>query len=167
MHTIKTNTRQASIKDIEHIYNIEKTSFGNHHWTIQCFKNELKSKHSKYFVYEDIKLKDEILGYAGYWKIIDEGHITTLAVHPNYRNKGIADKLLYTLINDAKKSNIKWLTLEVRVSNIPAINLYRKFHFSQLGIRKNYYQDNNEDALILWSQNLNDDCYSELIYYIS
>ena len=102
----------------------------------------------------------------GIWKIIDEAHVTNLCVHPNYQNQKLAHRLLLSSIEECYKNKIKYITLEVRVSNEKAIHLYEKFGFKSLGLRKKYYQDNNEDALIMWSENIFDkkykDLYSEL-----
>jgi ribosomal-protein-alanine N-acetyltransferase len=84
------------------------------------------------------------------WRIADEGHITNLAVRPGFRRRGFARQLLQDLIDYARKNHIGSLTLEVRVSNLPAIRLYESFGFRVEGRRKNYYADNNEDALIMW-----------------
>ena len=143
--------RPAKTANIKEIVEIDKIAFGKNYWNYNVFTNEFNNQYSKYFIATNID--DNIIkGYIGYWKVFNEGHITTLAVLPFYRRNHIADKLLYSLIVNSIKNNIKWLTLEVRISNLPAIYLYEKFKFKQLGIRKKYYQDNNEDALLLWSQ---------------
>ena len=154
--------RKAILKDIDDILNIEKIAYGKHHWSKDVFTKEFKNQYSTYFVCEYNTDKPKVIGYIGYWQIEDEGHITTLAISNSYKRKHVADKLLYILMNDARSKDIKWLTLEVRLSNLPAINLYKKYNFKQLGIRKKYYQDNNEDALILWTENLNDDKYRSI-----
>lgn len=147
-------TRNATIQDIDKIYAIECETYETHHWSKKSFINELKTEYSKYFVCESNSDNKEIVGYAGYWIVGNEGHITTMVVCQRYRRMHIADILLYKLINSAIRNNIKWLTLEVRASNIAAIALYSKYDFKQLGIRKNYYQDDNEDALILWTDDI-------------
>lgn len=151
--------RLATISDIDRIYQIEANIFGKAHWSKNTFKNELTNRDSNYFVAEtfnEISQSVDIVGYTGYWKVLNEGHITTMAVHPSYRRNHIADILLYNLILSAQHNNIDWLTLEVKTSNIAAINLYNKFNFKHLGIRKNYYQLDKEDAYIMWTGNLND-----------
>lgn len=152
--------RDVKLEDLDAIHNIDAVSFGSHCWSKDVFKTEIKNSYSKYYVCTLINPKETILGYIGLWNILDECHIVTLAVSPLYRRKHVADILLYNSIHQCVKINMKWLTLEVRASNIPAINLYKKYGFSQLGIRKKYYQDNNEDGLIFWFnianlQNLN------------
>lgn len=154
--------RTANVTDINDIYNVEKAAYGKYHWSLNSFADEFKSDYSKYFVSEigDI---NKIIGYIGYWLIGDEGHITTVAVDINFRRLHVADILLYNLIKDAQNNNIKYLTLEVRSSNIAALCLYNKFAFNQLGIRKKYYQDNNEDGIILWTEDINTKNYNLLI----
>ncbi len=155
--------RKAITKDINNLLHIDLASFGNHHWSYNAFLSEFTSDYSNYLVCVDSLNESTIIGYIGYWKILDEGHITTLAINPNHRRNHFADILLYKLIYSAIKKKIRWLTLEVRVSNIAAQNLYYKFQFKNLGIRKKYYQDNNEDALILWTNNISSPRYIEHI----
>lgn len=163
--------RAASINDISDIYNIESEAFGLSHWSKETFIAELTSAHSNYLVSVLLEPSNstyagKVIGYAGYWKIIQEGHITTMAVHCQYRGLGIADILLYNLIKNAQLNSINWLTLEVRTSNKIAINIYKKFMFKTIGIRKNYYQSNNEDALILWTENINSIEYNKILEVI-
>ena len=157
MNDLNIYIRSAHINDIDKIMLIEPLAFGKFHWSKETFNKQISNEHSKFFVCgsnDPISNENKIIGYIGYWLVIDEGHITTVAVSPFYRRRHVADILLYSLINHAIKHQIKWLTLEVRVSNKSAINLYKKYRFKQLGIRKKYYQDTNEDALILWTENI-------------
>ncbi|MDP8924668.1 MAG: ribosomal protein S18-alanine N-acetyltransferase [Chloroflexota bacterium] len=98
----------------------------------------------------DAELKS-IVGYAGLWLMTDEAHITTIAVDPNYQGHGIGELLLLGLIDRAQQIGARWLTLEVRVSNKVAQRLYEKYTFKEMGIRRRYYSDNNEDALVMWT----------------
>ncbi|HBH3031979.1 TPA: ribosomal protein S18-alanine N-acetyltransferase, partial [Clostridioides difficile] len=91
-------------------------------------------------------------GYVGIWLILDEGHINNVAVHSDYRGKKIGDKLIKGIVDLCKDNNIASMTLEVRASNKIAQNLYRKYGFKMGGIRKEYYSDNKEDAIIMWNQ---------------
>ena len=155
--------RNAKISDIEQIFTLEREIYSAHHWSKKSFASELKNKYSRYLVFELDSENKEILGYVGYWILKNEGHITTMVVSQYHRRKHIADILLYNLINCAYKDGIKWLTLEVRISNLSAIGLYFKYKFKQLGIRKNYYQDNNEDALILWTDDITKNEYQDFL----
>lgn len=146
--------RNTTIEDLDEIYALECETYGKYHWSKESFKNELTQECSRYLVCESSTNKKEILGFTGYWLIGNEGHITTMVIGDQYRNNHLADILLYTMIGSAVQNRINWLTLEVRISNIAAINLYVKYKFKQLGIRKKYYQNNNEDALILWTDDI-------------
>jgi [ribosomal protein S18]-alanine N-acetyltransferase len=95
-----------------------------------------------------------LLGIACLWAILEEAHITILAVHPDYQRQGLGQVLLWALLQSAWKRGLEWATLEVRVSNQAAIALYQKFGFSEVGRRRRYYQDTGEDALILWHNGL-------------
>jgi ribosomal-protein-alanine N-acetyltransferase len=95
-----------------------------------------------------------LAGYAGLWLMVDEAHVTTIGVRPQWRGRGYGELLLVTLVEAALDINARWLTLEVRVSNESAQQLYRKYGFQDAGTRKKYYSDNNEDALIMWTDEL-------------
>lgn len=118
-------------------------------WSKEAFSKELSNPLAKYII---AKSDDRIIGFAGVWIIVDEGHITNIAVHPDFRGQGIGSKLVYSLVEKSKTFGCNALTLEVRSSNIVAQNLYEKFGFISEGIRKNYYEDNKEDALIMWKR---------------
>jgi len=156
--TIYVNPMQKS--DVNQVAVIEELSYGNHHWARESFYSEINNRVAKYYTAKNEK--NEILGYIGTWHIVDEAHITTIAVHPDVRRQHIADALIVKSLEDCYNEFIKYITLEVRVSNIPAIKLYEKYGFKSLGTRKGYYQDNNEDALIMWTENIFSDEYKEL-----
>jgi [ribosomal protein S18]-alanine N-acetyltransferase len=102
-----------------------------------------------------------ILGYAGMWLMLDEAHITTIAMREKWRGKGLGELLLASLVETAFDVGAHRVTLEVRVSNEPAQNLYRKYGFTQEGVRPRYYSDNNEDAYIMTTSNIRDGGYRE------
>ena len=102
-----------------------------------------------------------IVGFAGLWLMVDEAHITTIATHPGYRGLGLGEFLLVSLIDISYTIGAKWVTLEVRVSNYTAQNLYRKYGFREAGVRHRYYSDNQEDALIMWTDEINSDNYKQ------
>ena len=151
------NISQIAIKqmysdDIEEVVKIEEEAYGEHHWSKSSFYDEMHNNLAKYYC---ARLDSgEIAGYAGTWHIIDEGHITTIAVKPKYYRNHIGEALVVKILEDCYNEGVKYLTLEVRVSNEPAIKLYEKYGFNSLGTRKGYYQDNNEDALIMWTENI-------------
>lgn len=141
--------RQTNIDDV---IAIEAASYGDHHWSRESFFNELSNELARYYCAFDVHGK--LVGYAGCWHILEEAHITNIAVSPDFRRKKIGEALLNAIIKDCYGSGIKYITLEVRVSNTAAINLYEKYGFKSLGSRKGYYQNNNEDALIMWTENI-------------
>ena len=98
--------------------------------------------------------RDPVVGHGGIWRVEDEAHVTTIAVRPAYRGQGIGELLLVGLVDVAYEIRAHWLTLEVRVSNIVAQNLYRKYGFRQVGMRPKYYSDNGEDAYVMWTDRL-------------
>ncbi len=102
-----------------------------------------------------------IIGFAGLWLMVDEAHITTIAIHPDFRRRGLGEFLLVSLIDIAYSIGAKWVTLEVRVSNYNAQNLYRKYGFREAGVRHRYYSDNQEDALIMWTDEINSPSYKQ------
>lgn len=141
--------RKMLIKDIPYILEIEKRCFPIP-WTKSAFEKELKSnKLAHYFVGV---LDGKVAGYGGMWLIVDEGHITNIAVHPDFRGKKIGENIIKALVQEAEERRIYRLTLEVRKSNIIAQNLYKKLGFVACGIRPAYYSDNSEDALIMWRE---------------
>lgn len=139
-------------EDVESVVEIESEVYGKHHWAKSSFYDEMSNNLAKYYVAQTSDGK--IIGYAGTWHIIDEGHITTIAVKKDYQRNHIGDAIIQKIIDDCYRDGIKYLTLEVRVSNVPAIKLYEKYGFQSLGTRKGYYQDNSEDALIMWTENI-------------
>ncbi|GCE20470.1 ribosomal protein S18-alanine N-acetyltransferase [Dictyobacter kobayashii] len=102
-----------------------------------------------------------IIGFSGLWLMVDEAHITTIAMHPDYRGHGLGEMLLVSLIDISYNIGAKWVTLEVRVSNHTAQNLYRKYGFQEAGVRHRYYSDNQEDALIMWTDEINSAAYKQ------
>lgn len=133
--------------DINGVYEVEKNCFTDH-WSKDAFNKELKNDVANYLV---AKINNKVVGYVGIWFVMDEGHITNVAVHSDYRGLKIGDKLIQALVNLCKENNIVSMTLEVRVSNIVAQSLYKKYGFKLAGIRKEYYSDNREDAMIMWN----------------
>ncbi|MCU9595605.1 ribosomal protein S18-alanine N-acetyltransferase [Caldibacillus thermolactis] len=139
--------RQLTIDDIDGILAIENASF-TVPWTREAFIRELTS--NPYALYIGAEFDGKLIAYGGMWIILDECHITNIAVLPEFRGMKIGDKLMYQMMQAMISNGAKKATLEVRVSNIIAQNMYRKFGFKNGGIRKGYYTDNHEDALIMW-----------------
>lgn len=135
---------------IKAIHNISELSFPIS-WSLESLQSELDNKFAKYVV---LKKGDSIVGYGGMWIIIDESHITNVAIHPNARGHGGGDLIVEALFRICRKQKVTAITLEVRSSNFQAINLYEKHGFEKVSIRPHYYEDNNEDAVIMWNRNL-------------
>ncbi|MEA4963361.1 tRNA (adenosine(37)-N6)-threonylcarbamoyltransferase complex dimerization subunit type 1 TsaB [Lutispora sp.] len=134
-------------EDIQAVYDVECLSFAAP-WSLDSFTSEIYSNNmAKYMV---ARVGEEIVGYGGMWIILDEGHITNIAVHPEHRGKGIGDALVQAIIKIAVENGVKRMTLEVRPSNWAALNLYKKYGFKEAGVRKGYYEDTGEDAVIMW-----------------
>jgi ribosomal-protein-alanine N-acetyltransferase len=139
--------RRATADDIDRIAAMELICFPEEPWSREMVAGEFSGLNpTRYFVAEE---EGELLAYAGIWLIPPEGYITNVAVHPDRRRQGLASEILRRMLGEALAEGITDVTLEVRVSNEPAIALYRSFGFEEAGIRKRYYGD-GEDALIMW-----------------
>lgn len=149
---VKIKIQPMQKDQIDDVLKIEEQAYGEHHWSKDSFYGELANDLAHY--YSALNEEGKLVGYAGSWQILDEAHITTLAVSPEFQRKKVGEALLIKILEDCYKSEIKYITLEVRVSNKPAIALYEKYGFKSLGSRKGYYQNNNEDALIMWTENI-------------
>ena len=142
--------RQMTPEDAAGVELVEKASFAVP-WSRQAFWQEAASERAYYL----LVLEDEkIIGYAGTWIILDEAQITNVAIAPEYRGRGIGSQLMKELICQVKARGATAMTLEVRPSNAPAIALYTSFGFRDTGRRPGYYQDNGEDAIIMWNTKL-------------
>jgi [ribosomal protein S18]-alanine N-acetyltransferase len=139
--------RKMTLDDIDGICEVEKESF-TVPWSREAFCNEMTKNHFAFYLV--LEIDGKIAGYGGMWIIVDEAHITNIAIARDYRGKKLGEKLLHELTVEAKKQGVVAMTLEVRKSNYAAQNLYRKFGFEETGIRPKYYSDNGEDALIMW-----------------
>lgn len=136
-----------TIEDIEDVLIIEQSSFATP-WSREAFYNELiNNQFARYTVMVE---NEKIIGYCGMWIIMDEAHVTNIAVLPEFRGRKLGDALLSRVKHDAKMLGAIKMTLEVRVSNDIAQSLYIKKGFKPGGIRKNYYTDNHEDAIVMW-----------------
>ncbi len=160
--------RSLQEEDIPAVQEIDRLSFSMP-WPANAYQYELKKNPSSMlWVAESVELDQEttgcetnqadqipglmehrLVGMIVVWFIIDEAHIATIAVHPDYRGRGIAKRLLYTAMQEIIRKGFKIATLEVRANNIHAQNLYRMFGFETVGKRPHYYQDNHEDAFIM------------------
>ncbi|AIE88014.1 ribosomal protein S18-alanine N-acetyltransferase [Fimbriimonas ginsengisoli] len=120
-------------------------------WSERSFRNELDHPHGIFLV---AILSGEVIGYGGIWLVIDEAHVTTIAVAQEHQRKGIGEKLMVELLRRGQEKGMLCSTLEVRAGNDPAIKLYEKLGFTISARRKGYYPDNREDAIVMWLYDL-------------
>ncbi len=140
-----------TLRTIDHsllpaVLELDQICFGGL-WTIEGYQREINSPNSELIA---IVSGQTLIGYGCFWAIVDEAHITILAVHPDYQRQGFGQLILLALLDRAHQRQMKHATLEVRISNQSAISLYEKFRFKVAGQRKQYYADTGENALILW-----------------
>ena len=131
---------------VAQVAELEKICFGTEAWSEKSVASELDNPLSFWLVADD---NGRVAGYVGSQTVMDETDMMNVAVHPDYRKQGTATTLIVGLVEELRKKGSHCLTLEVRASNENAISLYRKLDFQQIGLRKNYYHNPKEDALIL------------------
>lgn len=173
-----------TLQDIPQVMAIEKKSFPIP-WSATGYRHELvQNEHSHYVVVrrqEPLRASPEanwldrwlrrlrlplppVIGYGGFWVLGEEAHISTIAVHPDWRGRSIGELLLAAMITLARSLEAQFVTLEVRVSNQVAQNLYNKYLFREVGRRRRYYRDNDEDALIMTTPHIDDRVFVETCY---
>ncbi len=144
---VKTVNLKA--EHIDKIVAIEKVAFPTP-WSKEAFKHELNENPLAHYVVA--LLEGEVIGYGGMWQVVDEGHITNVAVDIPYRGNNLGGLIMDKLIEKAKALGCSGMTLEVRTSNLVAQKLYKSRNFLDCGLRKGYYTDTLEDAIIMWKQ---------------
>ncbi len=137
--------RQMNQRDLDEIMRIEKASF-TLPWSRMSYENEFENQYATYLV---VDYEGEIAAYGGIWVIHDEAHITSVAVAKEYRRKGMGAALLNALLNTARLKRAMRAFLEVRVTNEAALKMYSRQGFAAIGLRKEYYDDNHEDAIVM------------------
>ncbi|MGD7045881.1 ribosomal protein S18-alanine N-acetyltransferase [Jeotgalibacillus proteolyticus] len=139
--------RWMTMNDIDAVLTVEQESFSVP-WKRVAFENELTvNQFAKYLL---LVKDEEVIGYCGLWLIMDEAHVTNIAILPKLRGQKLGERLMKKVLELAEDAGARTVTLEVRVSNDIARSLYKKLGFLDGGIRKNYYTDNQEDALVMW-----------------
>ena len=133
-------------ENVSRVALLEKECFGKHAWSENLLREEIPQENKHYIVCLD---GDKVVAYGGFAQVLDEAHIMNIAVSESYRKQGIGTIIIKKIIELSKENNIGSLTLEVRESNTPARNLYEKHSFILAGVRKGYYQ-NEENACIYW-----------------
>lgn len=145
-----------AIADIPAAHEIERLSFRTP-WPAQAFHDELTTNRLAHYVVA--RRNDMVVGFAGAWLMADEAHITTFSVHPDHRRRGVGRRLLLALLDRARALDAARVTLEVRVSNRGAQELYREYGFADQGRRPAYYTDDGEDALVMTTPSLDDPAF--------
>ena len=137
--------------DITAVLHVESLCFATP-WPRNAFFNELHDNRLAHYYVG--RFEERIISYAGLWVILEDAHITTIAVDPEHQRKRFGEQLLITLVDEAIERGARWITLEVRESNVAAQNLYKKYGFTVVSTRRGYYSDNDENALVMWAGNL-------------
>ena len=158
--TARVVVEPMGIGDVAPVHEIERLSFATP-WPSYAFEHELRGNRlARYLV---ARAGDAIVGFAGIWLMVDEAHVTTFAVHPDWRRQGIGRQLLVNLVELSIAIGGRRMTLEVRASNLPAQALYRSFGFADAGTRPRYYTDDGEDALVMTTPPLTDPAFREAV----
>jgi [ribosomal protein S18]-alanine N-acetyltransferase len=145
--------------DLDAVHRIDRHCYPSP-WLSSAYQTELTNPSACYLV---ARLSGSVVGYGGQWVIGDEAHITTLAVDPVYQGRKIGERLLLAMMEEAILRAATHTTLEVRESNRIARNLYRKYGFHEAAIRKNYYTDNGENAVVMWATEIDTPAYEKLL----
>lgn len=140
---------------LSQVEEIEKVSFPTP-WSHSAFSYEIMQNSFAHYIVALVN--NEVIGYGGMWCILDEAHVTNLAVRPDYRMKGVGRSIMMEIIRRAVLMGISSMTLEVRPSNTAARKLYTALGFKERGKRKRYYTDTSEDAIIMWKERLVEEC---------
>jgi [ribosomal protein S18]-alanine N-acetyltransferase len=150
---LKLRIEPMTLDDLPAVHEVERASF-DVPWPPDAYRNELLT--NRMATYLIGRIDDEIVAFGGMWLMIDEGHIITFAVRPDWRRQRIGERLLLALLDLAADRGAHEATLEVRLSNLPARRLYEKYGFRPVGLRPRYYSDNGEDALVMTTSALSD-----------
>ncbi len=148
---VRLRIEPMTLDDLPAVHAIERASFSTP-WPDDAYRSELRT--NRLATYVVARAGDQVVGFAGLWLMVDEAHITTFAVDPAWRRRGIGEHLLVTLLDVSISRGAREATLEVRLSNVAARRLYEKYGFRPVGLRPRYYTDNGEDALIMTTEPL-------------
>jgi ribosomal-protein-alanine N-acetyltransferase len=152
------NISLMTIDDVEFVAELDKICFPTP-WSKSAYITETHNPAGFYIVARE---DDEIVGFAGEWLVMDEAHITTIGVDPQYRRQKIGEHMLICLLDEAIKRGARRVSLEVRRYNNAAQTLYKKYMFEYAAIRKGYYSNNNEDAIVMWINDMQSPEFKEL-----
>jgi ribosomal-protein-alanine N-acetyltransferase len=147
---VQATVRAMTVGDLPAVLEIDRLSFALP-WPERSFRFELTENEAAHLLVAEVAWAGRVrtAGYLGYWLLVDEMHISTLAVDPQLRGQGIGERLLQAGMEQARRQGAEMATLEVRPSNAEAVSLYRKYGFELVGRRRDYYRDNHEDALLM------------------
>ncbi|MEN6521725.1 MAG: ribosomal protein S18-alanine N-acetyltransferase [Armatimonadota bacterium] len=159
MVTQRVKIEQMQRGDVQRVMEIEKQCFTTP-WHESAYMTELVNRSAYYVVG---RIDGKVVGYSGMWIIMDEAHITTIGVDPEYRGRKIGEQILIAMLEEAQRRGACRATLEVRESNDVAQNLYRKYGFVPAAIRRGYYSDNDEDAIIMWVDDMFSPGYQDML----
>lgn len=143
---LRCTFKPLATEDVDELLLLERAAF-DAPWTKQMFLDELANTFAQYWV---IRIEGKLAAYGGFWHIADECHVTNIAVHPDYRHLGLGTLMVEHILNRSRDLGAAGVTLEVRPSNTQALRLYEKTGFQRHGVRPHYYEDNGEDAIIMW-----------------
>ena len=142
----KIRVRIAKSSDLDDIYELDVQTFAMP-WSKEALSYDILENDNAFVIVAEYK--GEFAGYADIWTVLDEADLNSIAVRVDFRRKGIGDAIMLAMIEMLSTSGVATINLEVRVSNMPAIKLYKKYGFNECGVRPGYYLDNGEDALIM------------------
>lgn len=148
------------LEDVQAVHEIERLSFRTP-WPAYAFEQELRGNRLARYVVA--RAGERVVGFAGVWLMVDDAHVTTFGVHPDWRRQGIGRQLLLNLAELSSAIGARRMTLEVRVSNVAAQALYGAFGFQVVGRRPRYYTDDDEDALVMTTPDLTDARMTEIV----
>jgi [ribosomal protein S18]-alanine N-acetyltransferase len=148
---VRLEIEPMGLPDLDAVREIERRSFSTP-WPAHAYPAEIETNRLAH--YRVARLDGRIVAFAGIWLMLDEAHVTTFAVHPDFRRRSIGERLLLAMLDVAVANGAREATLEVRLSNVAARKLYEKYGFRPVGLRPRYYSDDNEDALIMTTEPL-------------
>lgn len=146
-----------TLADIEAVRALEKESFSTT-WQEEAFANELNHNPTAHYLV--LRHNEGVVGYAGFWLVQDEAHVTSIVVKSGFRGQQLGKRLMHAMVNRAAGAGARWMTLEVRADNLAAQRMYRRFGFARVGIRPKYYEG-TVDAQIMWAGDLGSQSYQE------
>jgi len=157
---LKLKLVEITVEDLPQIQVIDRACLGGF-WSLEGYMQEIERPNSHLLAI--MNTEKVILGFTCLWAILEEAHITMLAVRPEYQRQGLGKYLVWGLLEKAACKGLEWATLEVRASNMGAIALYQKFDFEIIGTRPKYYEVTQEDAIVMWRKGLNKPDFSEVL----